>query len=348
MIFTEFSMAHIEPATRMAQAAYDAQRAVVALPELRVPDLRPFAQNHLGVAALENDEIVGFLCAQGPFRHAFGTTKAKGVWAPAHAHAAAGDRGRVYHRMYQAAAEKWVAAGALSHAVTLYAHDEAAKQAWFTYGFGMRCVDAVKALEADAAVPKGLFFELPHGIAGAAYALNNTLLNFAFAQSVQRKPSSAQTRELEKLLFSRPRREMEDLLYLELKPLQKALEAHMASSPCFLRRRPAFDFPDTRIFGLRRKGSLAAYLKIRGGGESFACDAPEMMNVCGAYAEPELRGTGLFDSLLRYAESVLVKEGYTLLGVDFESFNPTALRFWGKRFTAYAHTVARRIDERGN
>lgn len=35
--------------------------------------------------------------------------------------------------------------------------------------------------------------------------------------------------------------------------------------------------------------------------------------------------------------SVLKGEGYTRLGVNFESFNPTARGFWLKYFTAYTN-----------
>jgi len=37
--------------------------------------------------------------------------------------------------------------------------------------------------------------------------------------------------------------------------------------------------------------------------------------------------------------------GYTRLGVIFESFNPSGSGFWLKHFTAYTHSVVRRIDE---
>lgn len=39
-------------------------------------------------------------------------------------------------------------------------------------------------------------------------------------------------------------------------------------------------------------------------------------------------------------------KGYTRLGVDFESLNPTAYGFWLKYFDAYTHSVVRRIDEK--
>ncbi len=39
-------------------------------------------------------------------------------------------------------------------------------------------------------------------------------------------------------------------------------------------------------------------------------------------------------------------EGFLRMGVDFESFNPTAYGFWLKHFTAYTYSVVRRVDER--
>ena len=41
----------------------------------------------------------------------------------------------------------------------------------------------------------------------------------------------------------------------------------------------------------------------------------------------------------------LKTQGYTRLGVDFESINQTAYGFWLKHFDAYTNSVVRRIDE---
>jgi len=203
--------------------------------------------------------------------------------------------------MYQAAAQKWVNAGALAHAITLYAHDEAAKQAWFTYGFGMRCIDAIKLIEPGTVAPEGDFFELPQERFG------------------------------------------------EAKALRVALHRHMGISPYFLNRRMTPDNEeDARFFVARQDGKLAAHLKIRDTGETFASHAPDMMHICGVYALPETRGTGLYANLLRYVEATLAQEGYARLGVDYESFNPTALYFYPKHFTVYTNSLVRRIDERGN
>ena len=79
--------------------------------------------------------------------------------------------------MYQAAAKKWVKAGAVSHAICLYEHDEEAKQQLFRYGFGMRCLDAIRPMEAiDCAISNGYeFFELPKEDYASVYPLHLAL-----------------------------------------------------------------------------------------------------------------------------------------------------------------------------
>jgi ubiquinone/menaquinone biosynthesis C-methylase UbiE len=52
------------------------------------------------------------------------------------------------------------------------------------------------------------------------------------------------------------------------------------------------------------------------------------------------------DALLIQLMRVLKQEGYRLLGVDCESFNPNARGFWSKYFEEYTHSVVRRIDDK--
>ena len=76
-------------------------------------------------------------------------------------------------------------------------------------------------------------------------------------------------------------------------------------------------------------------------------DEKGMMNICGAYCLSEYRKSGIVDELLAFLENTLHQEGISLLGVDFESFNPTAREFWGKHFIPYTVSLVRRIDEKG-
>ena len=95
-----------------------------------------------------------------------------------------------------------------------------------------------------------------------------------------------------------------------------------------------------------RTEKLCAFVKISVPGETFVARGNTYRHIRGAYCLPEHRGKGLYQNLLNFTISVLKREGYTKLGVDFESFNPTARGFWLKYFAAYTNSVVRRIDER--
>ena len=101
-----------------------------------------------------------------------------------------------------------------------------------------------------------------------------------------------------------------------------------------------------RYFVAKQKGKICAFLKISAFGETFVAVGSTYRHITGAYCLPEHRGKGLYQNLLKYVISVLKGEGYTQLGVDFESFNPTAWGYWLKYFQAYPNSVVRRIDER--
>jgi hypothetical protein len=140
-------------------------------------------------------------------------------------------------------------------------------------------------------------------------------------------------------------------------PMYTMLEQHLHGSPIFYggsSASPSVSIEDfmkknarqrARYFAAYDKDIPIAYLKISPYGENFACDAPEMMNICGAYCLPEYRGRGVMQNILNFVVSMLKTESMTLLGVDFESYNPTAWGLWNKHFTSYTYSVVRQIDE---
>jgi GNAT superfamily N-acetyltransferase len=137
----------------------------------------------------------------------------------------------------------------------------------------------------------------------------------------------------------------------KLFPFVKLFNQHFLESPTFMVKpdRTKAEFPegvkDDRFFTARKNGEIVAFLKAGYAGETFIRDTPGYIHADGAYCLPEHRGTGITQVLLRLAVSALKAEGYTYLGVDFESINPAAYGFWLKYFAAYTHGVARRIDE---
>ncbi len=284
-------------------------KAVPSLPEsAMLPPMEELAENGLGVAAVEGDELLGFLGAYGPWEPVFCTQDVRGVFSPLHAHGAKKEnRIKIYQRMYQAAAEKWVNAGAASHAVTLYAHDTAANEAFFQYGFGVRCIDLIRPVDN---------------------------LTYSDAENCTCCELPAERQH-------------------QLRALRKGLSDHLAQSPCFMKDSPegtanwiaGREEQPPRTFIAEVGGTIAAYLEMKPEGENFVSYSPDMLNICGAYCLPEYRGKGVIQSLLGYALSVLRLDGFARLGVDCESFNPTALNFWTKYFEVYTHSVVRRIDE---
>jgi hypothetical protein len=307
----EFKDEQAEQAMQLAQENYEEERGFVpTLPQIAaLPELAYFAHSGYGCTAFENGRMVGFLCFFQPSGDAFGTTGVKGTFSPIHAHGAAKEnRGRIYALLYQAVADKLVKDGILSHAVALYTHDAAAKDSFFQNGFGLRCVDAVRALSPIEPVEAPLFdfVELSGEKKGMLTELRNLLI------------------------------------------------LHLGGSPCFM------PFPqkseaeitaekeseDNRYFAALIGNKAVAYIKIGDDGENFACECPQMLNICGACCLPDYRGTGLYQNLLSCVIKKLGGEGYTHLGVDFESFNPTARGFWLKHFAAYTGSVVRRVDDK--
>lgn len=307
----DFSENHVEQAMRIAKANYEEERKLVpALPPVdMLPDLTCFAKFGFGSAAFEQGQMVGFLCFFPPIDNAFGTTNVKGTFSPIHAHGTVKvNRGKIYSNLYQAAGEKLVKSGILSHSIALYAHDYEAKDSFFINGFGLRCADAIRPLSplTPNKTAEFNFTEVPNENKGILTELYNLLID------------------------------------------------HLGSSPCFMpfpqlsetEFAAEKDKADIRYFAALIDGKAVAYIKVGDEGENFVCDEPKMLNICGACCLPEYRGTGLVHNLLLCLVRRLSQEGCTRLGVDFETFNPTARGFWLKHFTAYTGGVVRRIDDK--
>jgi GNAT superfamily N-acetyltransferase len=127
----------------------------------------------------------------------------------------------------------------------------------------------------------------------------------------------------------------------------------MASSPTFILRssdsEPAFcekaAQSHARFFAAKTGCRPVAFIKAEQDGETFICGIPGYLHIAGAYCLPEYRGSGTAQNLINFVIRTLKAEGFTHLGVDFESINPTAFGFWPKYFGVYTHSVTRRIDE---
>ena len=309
MNIVNFEKEHIEEAMAIALANYHEERqAVKVLPQLNaVPDLSEFAENGLGVAAFENGKMVGFLGCYRPWDGAFGST-ARGTFSPIHAHGTVPEnRERIYQRMYQAAAEKWIAQRITYHAIAMYAHDEVALRALFMYGFGARCADAIRPMEdlTCSPLPEMELRALP-------------------------KEEIAKIREMRKQLSD----------HMGSSPCfmcsrQQEFDEWLVRA----------EKRDSVVYVAERNQKSIAFIEVTEDGENFVTEVDSMKNICGAYCLPEYRGTGVFAGLLNYVISQLKAQGVMQLGVDYESINPTAHGAWGKYFTPYTRSIVRRVEE---
>lgn len=309
MEIKKFTENDIEEARKIAMSNYDEEKKHVnELPEInRIPELEYFADNGLGVAAFENDKMVGFLCCYEPWEDAFDMRDSLGTFSPLYAHGAIkGNRIFIYQRMYERAAKVWMEKNIKVHGIAFYAHDEEGIEAFFEYGFGKRCMDQIRLTESNGEIKNG----------------DNTF------------------EELK----------LED--FITIRDLRHELNEHLKKSPCFMQSTEEefaewikrVEDGDRRTFVARNQGKVIAYMDVAEEGENFITYRDDMMNLQGAYCIPEYRGRGIAQDLLYYVSGVMKEEGYSLLGVDHESFNPTANRFWKKYFKPYTSSLVRCIE----
>jgi GNAT superfamily N-acetyltransferase len=304
-----FTKEHIVPAIKIAENNYENERKhVTILPFIKeLPNFSPFTENGLGVSAFDEEKMVGYLCCISPYKYAFKSTNAIGVWSPIYGNGIIEGNKNIYARMYQEAAKKWVDAGATSHSISFYAHNYDIQNQLYRYGFGLRCIDAIRPMEEINInqYPNILFKELDNNEFQSILPLNKLLVNY-----LENSP-----------MFMRYL--MDDNEYI--RELMKN---------------------NIRYFVAKADKKIIAYIKISDEGENFVCEVNDMKNICGAYCLPEYRGQGIFQNLLNYLIKKLKDEKYLRLGVDFESFNPAGSGFWQKYFTEYTQGVVRRIDDR--
>ena len=304
---------HVEEALKLAIDEYKSEcRQIKQLPEIDVTDqLRElitglFRKNY-GVAAMIEGKMAGYLAFTRPIEGFFGICR--GAYSPLGGSAFLGnDRGKLCSKLLAAAMELLMKeAQVTSFALSRYADDPFVDRSLVLNGFGIRCSDAVMNLNE---------FKIRDTFQG----------DITFTE-----------------LIDDEKRGILDLRY--------GLVNHLLDSPVFYPtdiRQYMMQFPGekTRVFAALRTDEVIGFLSIQYEGENFISETNSMINICGAFVKEEYRGKHVAGDLLSYVCDVCKREGFQYLGVDCETLNPTALRFWGKYFKNYTYSYHRRIDER--
>lgn len=264
-------------------------------------------QSGFGLVSIERDEVTGYLCFGPKIRRHFGLSD--GAFSPLYASAfGGGDRQKTASLLFQEVSKQLLARGLSSFAICKYAHDTEILKSFVFGGFGFRCSDAVRPVN------------LPAGICPPA--------GYRYFETAKRPDS----------LFS----------------LENALLEHLAQSPVYFPHPPitseqfrrSADLKENRLFIAEASGKPVGYLELCPRAETFISEHSDMLNICGMYFTEAHRGSGAADGLLEFVLQTLRKEGVPYLGVDYETINPNALRFWGKYFDSYTYSFVRRLDER--
>lgn len=262
--------------------------------------------NKYGKVAVENGRVIGYLGFEGPLDGFHGNVK--GVFSPLGGSAFAGDnRNMLASKLLQEVATDLVADGICSFSLSRYAHDEEVGRSFVMNGFGIRCSDAIMKMSTRTKISE----------------LNEDI-RFQELGGAEKK---------------------------EMSKLRKELIKHLCSSPTFFPTNITkydnwFENDKIRVYVAKEKSKVIGYMSLDTEAETFVSESDNIYNICGAYVEKEYRNKGIAQQLLEYLCQISEKEGKEYLGVDCETLNPTAFRFWSKYFENYSYSYARRIDER--
>ncbi len=232
---------------------------------------------------------------------------ARGVFSPLGASAFSGeDRGKTASLLVAAVAEELVKEKIFSIAMSRYAGDEEVNRSLCFNSFGIRCSDAVMLLE-----------------------------EYEFSRKNQ---------ELHII-------ELKGDEKIQIKPLYAELIKHLAKGPCFFPTPVGqldrwFENTESRLIAAKCGNQVVGYMALDENAENFLTERKDMYNICGAFVLEEYRALGVAKQILDTIVEICIKEGKSYLGVDYETMNPTALRFWTKYFEPYTYSFIRRIDER--
>jgi len=220
---------------------------------------------------------------------------------------------RVVEELVAAAARAWVAGGIRNHVVNVPVDEAVVRDALTWLGYGMFVVNALRGLD-DASMAA-----LPAGA-----------------------PAGVHVR----------RADPDDLAAVLL--LDRGLRRHLVDAPTFLVLPDPQDpdeiasllaDPGTATFLAEDAGMPVAFLRVAVPGNDVATLVKDAgtLSITGAFTRADHRGGGVAAALVGVAAAWARERGHVRLGVDFESANILASRFWTRWFTPVVDAYVRRL-----
>jgi GNAT superfamily N-acetyltransferase len=308
-----FGDEHLERAASLVAARYRAERrhipalpAAYEDPDAIGPRLRELAQSAPGVVAIREGQLAGFLLAYLALPRGVRT-----AYVPDFGHGADAVGGReIYRTMYASLSHKWLAHGCFSHCITFLAHEREAIEAWFSLGFGLIVIDALRDLDPGPGPS---------------------------ADAEIRRATAADVDLLTPLMLDLGRHLAASPIFIPLivEDGRKDLERWLSD-------------PARALWLAFQDGDVVAFMRLEPSRcEVMPTSADTTVAITGAFTVEKVRSRGIGTALLDHALDWARSAGYAHCSVDFESANIPGSRFWlGKGFQPVCHSLARRVDER--
>jgi GNAT superfamily N-acetyltransferase len=310
---TSLVAAHLDAAAKLVAERYRSERRqspLLPAPYMDAGAIAPRLLPHIGhvpgVAALEGGRLVGFVMSL-----LVSNRGERMAYVPDFGHGAIGGQEYgLYRQMYAEIADRWLANGCFFHGITLYPHEEAAREAWFSLGFGLAVMDALRSVEAGT-------------------------------PSTRLKASGVTVRRagLE---------EIELIAALE-RGLGRHLSASPAYLPMIQGRRSELEgwLEDAKhvLWLAFREGEAVGYMRFEPSeGLVLPTAAQTTVSITGAFTRQDARGSGIGSLLLQTGLEWAGQLEYTRCSVDFETANLIGSNFWLKQFRPVTHSVVRRVS----
>jgi len=273
-----------------------------------LPLLKGYANGQAGIAAISEKRLTGFLIGL-----LITIRQVKTAYIPDWGHAVdSKSNQKIYRVMYANLAARWVADGYFGHAVTLLTHEHETMDAWFSLGFGMVGVDAVR----DVSPIEGGMAKVEIRRAGLED------INVVLTLRVALKRHLAEAPIFIPFTIHRGRESYEKWLPDSANALWLAY-----------RDRDAVAFME-----LMPSSLLGVVMPVFD---------KNTVTITGAFTKEDLRQRGIGTTLLNHSLEWARSAGYKNCAVDFESANTIGSSFWyGNGFKPVCYSLVRYIDER--
>lgn len=312
IIFEKVAAQYIQNALNLSVRQYEREKSFnPVLPEFDSYDqleqlIATLFEKGTGLVGIQNGQVVAYI-AGFKVENIFGNVA--GVYCPIYGHGLSAECHRkILVQLYSNVSDVWVKQELLTHAMTLYSHENDVSDYLFWQGFGRRCSDAIRKVKLLSTDDNSVIVKKTHPSMYEMLANLHRLSNEYYRTAPIFMPNQDKDPIREQIEWNRLENHHEFIAFRDYEPI-----------------------------GMMRLSPNA---------ETFISDHPSVMNIQMTYIVESERNNAVGKLLLSTTQEWLLKHGYCLCGVDFETLNPLASAFWMKYFSPYTYSLVRRIDER--